>query len=201
MSPRPRRLPDSAILDAAVIVVGRMGPDRFTLADVGQEVGLSAATLVQRFGSKRNLLLAMLEQTINLVEERFIAAVNANESPLDGIYAAATDRAAEFEGPDSLSNRFAFVLLELSDPEFQALAAETTRKAIAAYKQMIERAIAAGELSDGLFDPQHLAETIHAVTLGSMVMWAVLRDGSSRPRTKRDLDTLLRPFRRGPRRA
>ena len=95
MSPRPRRLPDSAILDAAVIVVGRMGPERFTLADVGHEAGLSAATLVQRFGSKRNLLLAMLEQTINLVEERFMAAANASESPLDGIYAAATDRAVQ----------------------------------------------------------------------------------------------------------
>ncbi len=143
----------------------------------------------------------MLEQTINLVDERFAAAIADHKSPLDRLYAAAINRAAEFEGPDSLSNRFAFVLLELNDPDFQALAAESGRKAMAAYKGMIEDAVEAGELTEGLFESQHLAETVYAVTTGSIVMWAMMRDGSSKPRTKRDLDTLLRPLRRGPRRA
>src|SRR5512141_1539436 len=173
MSPRPRRLPDSAILDAAVKVVSRTGPERFTLPDVGHAVGLSAATLVQRFGSKRSLLLAMLEQTITLVDERFAAAIADHKSPLDRLYAAAIDRASEFEGPNSLSNRFAFVLIELTDPEFQALAAESGRKAMAAFRKMIEDAVEAGELAQGLFDPQHLAETVYAVVIGSMVMWVI----------------------------
>jgi hypothetical protein len=137
----------------------------------------------------------MLEQTISLVDERFAAAIVDHESPLDRLYAAAINRAAEFEGPDSLSNRFAFVLLELNDPDFQALAAQSGRRAMAAFRKMVEDAVEAGELTEGLFDPQHLAETIYAVVIGSMVMWAMMRDGSSKPRTKRDLDTLLRPLR------
>ncbi|MCA1563440.1 MAG: TetR/AcrR family transcriptional regulator, partial [Acidobacteria bacterium] len=42
---------------AAIQVMARLGPVRLTLADVAREIGLSPATLVQRFGSKRGLLL------------------------------------------------------------------------------------------------------------------------------------------------
>lgn len=194
MSPRPRRLPDSAILDAAAKVVNRTGPERFTLADVGGEVGLSAATLVQRFGSKRALLLAMLEQTVNLVDENFEAAFANTESPLEGLYAAAHQRMSQFDGPESLANRLAFVLLEMNDPEFHALAVESARKAVNAYKLMLDNALDAGELSNA-GDTQALAESIHAMTLGSLMMWAITRAGG-KPSIKRDLDNLLRPFKR-----
>lgn len=199
MSPRPRRLPDSAILDAAAKVVNRTGPERFTLADVGREVGLSAATLVQRFGSKRALLLAMLEQTVSLVDENFEAAFANTESPLEGLYAAAVERTSQFDAPESLANRLAFVLLEMNDPEFQALAVESARKAVNAYKLMLDNALDAGELSNA-GDTQALAESIHAMTLGSLMMWAITRSGE-RPSTRRDLDNLLRPFKRASHRA
>ena len=195
MSPRPRRLPDSAILDAAAKVVSRTGPERFTLADVGGEVGLSAATLVQRFGSKRALLLAMLEQTVSLVDENFEAALANTASPLEGLYAAALGRVSQIDGPESLANRFAFVLLEMNDPEFHALAVETTRKAVRAYKVLLDNAIDAGELTNTGADTQALAASIHAMTLGSLMLWAITRDGPIPP-TRQDLDNLLRPFKR-----
>jgi len=201
MSPRPRRLPDSAILDAAAKVVNRTGPERFTLADVGLEVGLSAATLVQRFGSKRALMLAMLEQTVSLVDESFEAALANTNSPLEGLYAAAIGRASQIDGSDSLANRFAFVLLELNDPDFHTLAIESTKKAIAAYRIMLDNAIEAGELSENGTDTEALAESIHAMTLGSLMMWAIVRDGSAKAPVKRDLDNLLRPFKRAPHRS
>ena len=55
---RPRTKPDAAVLEAAGRVFGTVGPG-FTLADVAKEAGLAPATLVQRFGSKRGLLLAV----------------------------------------------------------------------------------------------------------------------------------------------
>ncbi|MEO5903944.1 MAG: TetR/AcrR family transcriptional regulator [Gemmatimonadaceae bacterium] len=200
MSPRPRRLPDSAILDAAAKVVNRTGPERFTLADVGGEVGLSAATLVQRFGSKRALLLAMLEQTISLLDENFEAAFANTGSPLEGLYAAAVGRTSQFDAPESLANRLAFVLLEMNDPEFHSLAVESSRKAVNAYKIMLDNASDVGELSNAGADTQALAESIHAMTLGSLMMWAITREGD-RPPTRRDLDNLLRPFKSAPNRA
>ena len=60
MSPRPKATTDQAILDATHRAVTRIGPMRLTLAHVAREAGVSPATLVQRFGSKRALLLALI---------------------------------------------------------------------------------------------------------------------------------------------
>lgn len=196
MSPRPRRLPDSAILSAAAKVVSKTGPERFTLADVGQEVGLSAATLVQRFGSKRLLMLAMLEQMTNLVSGRFTAKAAGGETPLESLYAAALDRADPAHGPDNVGNGIAFLLLEISDPDFHAIAVSSAKQAVAAYKKLLDNAIEVGELTDAGIDTRDLAETIHSMTLGSLMMWVIHRDAGTKPRTKRDLDTLLHPYRR-----
>ena len=43
---------------AAFRAIARLGPARLTLADVATDVGVSPAAIVQRFGSKRALLLA-----------------------------------------------------------------------------------------------------------------------------------------------
>jgi hypothetical protein len=37
--------------------------------------------------------------------------------------------------------------------------------------------------------------------MGSLVTWAVTNDGAFQAKMRRDLDLLLRPFRRGPRKA
>src|SRR5512141_441579 len=165
MSPRPRRLPDSAILQAAAQVVSKTGPERFTLADVGQEVGLSAATLVQRFGSKRHLMLAMLEQMTSLVNGRFAARAAEGDTPLESLYAAALDRADPDHGPENVANGLAFLLLEISDPDFHAIAVRSARHAVDAYKTMLDNAIEDGDLSDNGVDTLELAETIHSMTL------------------------------------
>jgi AcrR family transcriptional regulator len=59
VSPRPRQASDAEILAAALTAILRHGPVRLTLAHVAREAGLSPAALVQRFGSKRGLLLAV----------------------------------------------------------------------------------------------------------------------------------------------
>jgi AcrR family transcriptional regulator len=191
-------MPDSAILQAASKIVAQTGPDNFTLADVGQEVGLSAATLVQRFGSKRLLMLAMLEQMTSLVNGRFAAKVAVGESPLESLYAAALDRADPAQGPENVANGIAFLLTQISDPDFHAIALEAATLAVSAYETMLDNAIEVGELSPAGIDTHELAETIHSMTLGSLMMWVIHRDTGSKPRTKRDLDTLLRPYRRAP---
>ncbi|MFD8888404.1 helix-turn-helix domain-containing protein [Streptomyces erythrochromogenes] len=60
---RPRGVEDAVILRAAVRVMGRVGPAGLTLAAVAGEVGLVPGTLVQRFGSKRGLLLALADRS------------------------------------------------------------------------------------------------------------------------------------------
>jgi AcrR family transcriptional regulator len=189
-------MPDSAILHAAAKIVSQTGPDNFTLADVGKEVGLSAATLVQRFGSKRLLMLAMLQQMTSMVNGRFAANLAEGSTPLESLYSAAMDRADPTHGPENLANALAFLFMQLGDPDFQAIAAASAKHAVDAYRTMLDNAIEVGELLPVGIDTQELAETIHSMTLGSLMMWVVNHDTGPKPRTRRDLDTLLRPYRR-----
>lgn len=201
MSPRPRTVDDYTILEAATRVMSRIGPERLTLADVGAEAGLSAATLVQRFGSKRNLMLSILRHACQAVDTRFTAAMESNESPLESLFLAAMDRVGPEEGPVTVANRLAFFLASLDDPEFHALALDNSDTAIAGYIELLGRAIEAGELSDTIADKESFARTIHAMTYGSLIVWSIRRQGSLRGRVRRDLDALIRPLKKGPRKA
>jgi len=200
MSPRPRTVDDSTILEAAVTVLGRMGPERLTLADVGEEAGLSAATLVQRFGSKRDLMLSVLKFATEGFDERFEQAIKHNDSPLEAIFIAAMERPPLTE-PGALAHLLAFYLSDLGDPDFRALAIENARKAVAGFKGMLDEAVAEGELTESYVDTTQLAETIYSLVMGTLLTWTVMSEGSYRTRIRNELDVLLRPFRRGPRKA
>ncbi|MGP4100532.1 helix-turn-helix domain-containing protein, partial [Nonomuraea sp. KM90] len=79
---RPRTTSDEAILGATARAIGRHGPQGLTLAAVAQEAGLSPATLVQRFGSKRGLLLAFAAHAARTAGEPFERARQEHGSPL-----------------------------------------------------------------------------------------------------------------------
>lgn len=201
MSPRPRTVHDDAILDAAIGVLAQIGAEKMTLADVGSAVGLSAATLVQRFGSKRAMMLALLRHFTGDVDSRFNAAIASHESPLDALFASATSRPGSFHGNIGLGNRLSFYLSQLDDAEFRDVALENGRRAVEGFRKLLEAAIEAGELTVGYTDTEQLAETIYSMMMGSLVTWAVTNDGTFQAKMRRDLDLLLRPFRRGPRKA
>lgn len=57
---RPRTLPDDQILECAKALMLRHGPEHLTFASLARESGLSASTLVQRFGNKSALVQAAL---------------------------------------------------------------------------------------------------------------------------------------------
>ena len=195
MSPRPRTVDDSTILEAAVTVLGRIGPERLTLADVGTEAGLSAATLVQRFGSKRDLMLSVLRFAKDGFETRLQTAIEENDSPLEAIIAAAVSRPGSLEEPEIVSNLFAFYLSDMRDPQFRELARENANNAVTGFKSLLEEAIAKGEIADNSIDTAQLAETIYSLTLGTLMRWSVYGEGCYREMIRKELDTLLRPFR------
>lgn len=200
MSPRPRTVEDAAILESALTVIGRIGPDRLTLADVGEQAGLSAATLVQRFGSKRDLMLSVLRFATSGFEERFEAAISRSESPLEAVFEAAMDR-APVTGPEELARVLAFYLADVGDPDFRALALENTQKAIAGFKRLLDEAVAEGEIAESYVDTAQLSETIYSLVMGTLLTWTVSPHGDYRSRIRRELGVLLRPFTRVPRKA
>jgi AcrR family transcriptional regulator len=191
--PRPRTATDASILEATYRVVARLGPGRLTLADVGREVGLAPATLVQRFGSKRGLLLALARAGAESVGECFAALRAAYPSPLEGLIAAATEMTRHTATPEELANGLAFLQMDVSDPDFRALALASSRKVHAGYAALIGEAVAAGELAP--CDAPRLARAVAAVSGGSLIAWAIHREGSAEDWVRADLAALLDPYR------
>jgi AcrR family transcriptional regulator len=195
MTPRPRTVDDGDILMAAWRAISRIGPARLTLSDVAKEVGLSPATLVQRFGSKRGLLLALAEGSVGSVDACFDAARAAHPTPLAALLSAATEMTRYTRTPEEMSNHLAFLQIDLSDPDFHKHALENSKLSVRGYQKLLDEAVAAGELVP--CDTARLARAIGAITGGSLIAWAIFREGTAEDWVREDLATLMAPYQRG----
>lgn len=190
MSPRPRSASDAEIIAALHRVISRVGLARVTLADVAAEVGLTAGALVQRFGSKRGLLLALSRGGADAVREQMAAARRDSPSPLAALFDYATSASQMVRTPEEFANHLAFFQLDLTDPEFHAPALEFFLAERAEVRALLDDAVAAGELPRGT-DTERLARAVQEAVNGARVVWAVVRDGTLEERTREALEMLL----------
>jgi AcrR family transcriptional regulator len=194
MAARPRTVSDEDLITATLRVMARLGPVRLTLAEVAKEAGVTAATLVQRFGSKRALLLKICASAAELADACFDMVRAAHpSSPLEALLAAAAGMAEEARSPEELANSLAFLQIDITDPEFHVHTLEMSRKNVAGYRALLKAAIAAGELTP--HDTARMARAINAIAAGSLLNWAIFREGTAGRWVRRDLDTLLAPYR------
>ena len=193
MSPRPRTVTDADILMAAGRVISKVGPTRLTLAQVGRAVGLSAAALVKRFGSKRGLLLALSRQAVESVDACFAAVRTAHPAPLDAFVAAALEMTRYVQTPEEVANHLAYLQIDLSDPDFYALMKENSERIEAGYRRLLNEAVQAGALAR--CDTARLARAVGAMVTGSLLGWAIDRRGTAEAFVRADLAMLLDRYR------
>ena len=147
MSPRPKATSDAELLAAAhrVIIAARSQPH--ARCDVAREARVSAATLVQRFGSKRGLLLAFAAQRI--ARSRRGVRADPPDQRVGARRHLCDRRLHGGDGADAemLANSVAFLQLDLSDPEFHKHAHAHSRATQAEIKALLDEAVAAGDLS------------------------------------------------------
>ncbi len=173
--------------------MSRVPPTRFTLAEVAREVGLAPATLVQRFGSKRGLLLALSAQSARSMDASFEAIRAEIASPLEALLTAATTMARFSTTPEELANSIAYLQIDLSDADFHKHILEGSRAVQRGYRALLDDAVVAGELMP--CDTRRLARAVEAVAGGSLIGWAIHRTGKAETWVRRDLETLLAPYR------
>ena len=193
MSPRPRTTSDDEILAATHRVISSVGP-RFTLADVAKEIGLSPATLLQRFGSKKGLILAVLSSGGGMAEDPFAAIRQNAAGPLDAVFAYADGFAQMAPTPEVLANHLAFLQMDLTDPDMHELAFAQAKWTRSMFRKLLDEAVEAGELKAST-DTRKLATAIQSLQGGSLLSWAILREGTARRFLRRDLETLIEPYR------
>jgi AcrR family transcriptional regulator len=197
MSPRPRTASDDEILEGVVRAVARVGPARLALTDVARETGLAPATLLQRFGSKRGMLLAALERMGMEGERRTGEMRSLSGSRVGAVVAAVMSLAGPDDTPATLANRLAFLHGELNDPEVHRIALERSRRRVAGYRALIDEAIVAGELV--VVDAGRLARSLDAAVSGALLQWVVYREGSLAAWVREEAEGVLAPYRqRGP---
>ena len=168
--PRHRTVDDDQILEAAVSAVGEVGPARLTLADVGSKVGLSPATLIQRFGSKRALLLALAAHGADSMPSTIRAASEA-EQPVDALVNVLVEFATSVRSVAQFANHLSFLLMDLSDPEFQ----ELSQRHSASVREAIATVLAAAGLPGkgvGLSTAE-LAGLVYSVYNGALITWGM----------------------------
>jgi len=193
MSPRPRQATDEDMLKAAFRAISRLGPGRLTLADVAEEAGVSAAALVQRFGSKRALLLAAAADAAGGSAYIFPSLRARYRSPVAALLGVADCMALMGATPEAIANTLAFLQIDLTDPDFHRHALLGSGGMRDGIRALVEDAIEAGELVR--CHAGRLASALQATMNGSQLNWAVHRQGTMVASIRRDLKTVLDPYR------
>ena len=194
MTPRPRKVSDEEVLEAAHRAMQRLGPNDITLAAIGAEAGLTPGALVQRFGSKRQILLALVEGAAGQVPGMFAGLRAAHDSPLEVVLAYGRCMAAMGDSPTTLAHHLSYLQLDLSDPDFNRHARAQARATRTELEALLSEAVAAGELMPDV-SPEALARQVEVTVSGSLVSWGFYQDGTAADWVQEDLETLLEAHR------
>ena len=194
MSPRAKKATDDEVYGAVMTAVSRLGPERMTLADVAREVGMTAGALVQRFGSKRELLLAAVRAWNESAAGRPAPFVPRHASPLAALGEYAARAACAFRTPEELANQLAMLQLDVRDPDFRAEAAHYFRGEREMLRAWLDDAVAAGELRAGA-PAEALARAVQAMVAGGNLLRGILEEKSAEDAAREELEALLGPYR------
>jgi AcrR family transcriptional regulator len=193
MSPRPRKVSDDEVFMGAYRAMQRLGPGELTLADIAGEAGLTAGALVQRFGSKRDLLLKLSERFSAGTSEMFAQLRGSHRSPLAVVRAYADCMAGMAATPAALIRNLSYLQIDLTDEAFRKNLAAHARATRDEIQKLIRDAVAAGELVPAT-NAKQLARTIEAIIAGSMMSWAYYQEGTAAKWMRDDLNAVLKPY-------
>jgi AcrR family transcriptional regulator len=196
MSPRPRETSDQQLLAATARVMQRLGPAQLTLADIAKEAGVVPATLIQRFGTKRNLILTFCRAAPASCAQAFAAARAKHTSLLEALIELYAEGTSFAPTPEAMANGLAWLQNDLTDPDFHAITLEQFRVIRDETKKLLDDAGAARELRP--CDTAQLARLIQHANGGAQLAWAVYRHGSVANYIRRELTALLAPYRLRP---
>jgi AcrR family transcriptional regulator len=193
MAGRPRKVTDEDVFAAAQRAMSRRGPHELTLGDIAGEAGVTPGLLVQRFGSKRDLLLALSARFAGSAGAIFAELRAAHPSPLAAVRQYAACMADLASTPEALLRNLAYLQLDLTDDVLRGHLVENARATRREVEGLLEAAARAGELRRDV-DVRSLARTVEVVVGGSLMSWATYREGKAVEWIVRELDVVLEPW-------
>ncbi len=188
---RPREISDQRLLAAIASAIGDRGPHKVTLADVATRAGVSTGILVQRFGSKRGMLLTFARSASP--GPGIGRALTKQGDPADVLATALAGRSGGDMEIDQFVNHLAFLHLDLADPEF--------REALAAQEREIFDMMLAylhAKVSDQVLVVENVADLavqVMNIRHGVRIRWAIDQTVPLRDAMLASMRTLLLPYR------
>jgi len=187
---RPRVIDDERLLAAAQELLYEIGPAAFTLQRAAERAGVSAATLIKRFGSKQHLFLALNRRWVDSIIPGLEAAEAGCRGPLARLRAASLWGFDDLDSPANTANQLATLALDLQDDAMRELLAEGWLIFEYHLTELAGAAIEAAELPRG-HPAEQVARILLATCEGTRITWCVRPVGSLVARARADVDAIL----------
>jgi AcrR family transcriptional regulator len=184
---------DLDVFAALVRVMLRRGPAELTLREIAAAAGVTAGALVQRFGSKRALLLAHARYAAATGDVGVAIPPPRTASPLKALWSVTAVHAQLAASPRAALRNLAYLHNDLADPVLRRHLLRSSRAARAHYEKLLAEAVAAGELRADT-SVQAVARLIEVTLGGSFLAWTLYREGSAAKWLREDLAATLRPY-------
>ncbi|MDQ3544870.1 MAG: TetR/AcrR family transcriptional regulator [Actinomycetota bacterium] len=179
--PRPRTISDEALLEAALEIVHGAGPGALSFATLAARVGLAGSTIVQRFGSKADLLrAALLYAWDRLDADTALAAAEASPDAA-GVVELLVALSGQYEAND-YADQLMVLREDLRDPVLRARGEAWIATLSAAVEQRLTDAPGGGDGLGGL---------VVTHWQGTLTVWSFTRSGPLQTVVRRSMETLL----------
>ena len=180
---KSKSISDEEVLDRALPVMARAGPAGFTLADLAAEIGLSPATLLQRFGDKKTLV----ERAFARDNERFARWIadlpkGRGVAATLAVYRSATETFHADSDPE-LADHLLWLREDIRDPAFNALARA---------RFDLFRAAILKRLPPVRLPREKVARLLDAQLHGALIQWAIEPKGALTDYVMESLGAVLR---------
>ena len=193
---RPRTVSDQSILEAVGRAVARLGPAAVGVRDVAAESGLAASTLMQRFGSRHQLLRSFAEVRARRGSDAFEGSKAENGSdPLETLEKALVGAIAPDVTPEAAAHLLALDQLLLSEPDFREHAAQQARQVRRGIRRLLKKAVKK-KLLRPKTDTRALARTLQLTLHGCVASWSLYRRRSLQAWVRREVRATLAVHRR-----
>jgi AcrR family transcriptional regulator len=117
---RPKTQSDASVLETALAIMHKRGPEALTFASLAEATGLSGATLVQRFGNKQQLKQRTLLFAWDRLEEQTERLATSVPKTPDGAIQLLVGLTAQYGGIESYSEGLLMLREDLRDPALRA---------------------------------------------------------------------------------
>ncbi|UYM04168.1 TetR/AcrR family transcriptional regulator [Solicola gregarius] len=187
---RPIATGDEQLLAAADRILLAQGPAAFTLAKAAAEAGVSAATLIKRFGSKEALFLRLSQRWVSSMDAQLTEVAAGRATPLERFRAVALHGYADLDHAATAAMQLATLAVDLQNDAQRALLDVGWSHVRRHLSVHAADAIEAGALA-GCPPPEQLARLVFTAMEGGCLSWSVHPEGSLVARLEDDLDALL----------